>query len=67
MRKSRRRRNPPVHGRAHRYGDSRLEGTQAIGLEDTCAASDAVAVVQQGAPGLDDKCPNAPAAIRGIE
>jgi hypothetical protein len=56
MRKSQRRQNPPVHGRAHRYGAlnesenelddetavdvSHLEGGLEMGPEDTFPASD---------------------------
>ena len=62
MRKSRRRQNPPVHGKAHRYrtthkpdnsyeGEAtverhRLEQALEVGLEDSFPASDPIAVVQ---------------------
>jgi hypothetical protein len=62
VRKSQRRQNPPVHGKAHRYRTtnkpensyedeatierSRLEKALEVGLEDSFPASDPVAVVQ---------------------
>ena len=64
MRKSQRRQNPPVHGKAHQYRATkepennhddeatvertRLEKALEIGLEDTFPASDPVAVLQPG-------------------
>jgi hypothetical protein len=62
VRKSRRRQNPPVHGKAHRYRTThkpdksyedeatverhRLEQALEVGLEDSFPASDPIAVVQ---------------------
>ena len=64
MRKSQRRQNPPVHGKAHQYRATkepennhddeatvertRLEKALEIGLEDTFPASDPIAVLQPG-------------------
>ena len=71
MRKSQRRQNPPVHGKARQYrttkepknnhGDeatverTRLEKALEIGLEDTFPASDPVAVLQPGPPDLVER------------
>jgi hypothetical protein len=66
VRKSQRRQNRPVHGKAHQYRATkdpennhddeatvertRLEKALEIGLEDTFPASDPVAVLQPGPP-----------------
>ena len=64
MRKSQRRQNPPVHGKAHRYRTTNkpennyedeaavecrhLEKALELGLEDSFPASAPIAVVQPG-------------------
>ena len=72
MRKSQRRQNLPVHGKAHRYRTTnkpennyedeaaveRRQKAMELGLEDSFPASAPIAVVQPGSePDLDEQAP----------